>query len=232
MIDPAGERAQPAHRRQKPVDGAPALIVIGAGGHGRVVADAAAAAGVTGIAFVDDKHPAGDQVLGYPVLGPLERQWSLFDADDAPRFFVAVGSNERRLALYRSCIERGLRPATVIHPAAVVSRHARIGAGSVVLAGSVINAGASVGDAVIVNTGVTVDHDCVLHDAVHLSPGVHLGGTVEIGERSWLGVGVSVRNGVRIAADVMVGVGAAVVSSLDRAGVYVGVPARLKDHGG
>lgn len=203
------------------------LIVIGAGGHGRVVADAAASmSGSPDIAFLDDSRPAGSTVIGFPVLGGVEAQLPKLQADATSQFVIAIGDNRRRLALYRDCIARGLRPATVVHPGAVVSRHARIGAGSVVLAGAVIHAGASLGEAVIVNTGATVDHDCLLHDGVHLSPGVHLGGQVEIGERSWLGVGVAVRNGIRIAAEVTVGVGASVVSHLPQSGTYVGVPAR------
>lgn len=221
----AGAPTGPTPRQAEP-DRGKRLVVIGAGGHGRVVADAAASADFVEIAFIDDMLAAGGQMIGYPVLGSLEKQASRFESDPGLQFIVAIGGNQRRLELHRSCVARGFEPATVIHPRATISPHARIGRGSVVLAGCVINAGAVVGQAVIVNTGARIDHDCVLHDGVHLSPGVNLGGAVEIGERSWLGVGASVRNGMRIGSDVMVGVGAAVVSPLDQPGTYVGVPAR------
>lgn len=201
------------------------LFVIGAGGHGRVVADAARCAGYADIVFVDDAIAEGSKVMGHPVLGGLDR-FHRVPVTEPLHFIVAFGRNDQRLTVHRDCLARGFQPVTVVHPAATVSRHASVGAGSAVFAGCVINPGAVLGEAVIVNTGATVDHDCLLRDGVHLSPGVHLGGAVEIGERSWLGVGVSVRNAVRIAADVMVGVGAAVTSPLDRPGIYVGVPAR------
>ncbi len=203
------------------------LVVLGGGGHGKVVADAAAACGLwQSIVFADDRYPALQVVEVWAVAGRLDDavQWLASET----QFVVALGDNLIRLDWTRRLSLAGCAMATVVHPRAVVSPFASVGAGSVVLAGSVVNPGARIGEAAIVNTGATVDHDCEIGDAVHLSPGVHLGGNVRIGPRTWLGVGSSVRNGVTIGADVMVGVGAAVVKNTADSETVMGVPARAR----
>ncbi len=203
------------------------LAIIGAGGHGRVVAEAAERTGqFSKMVFFDDHLEVGRKVMGCEVVGASSEVVNVAN-DQAWRFVVAVGDNATRLGLHRKYCGLGLRPATIVHPSATKSEYSTIGSGTVLFAGSVINPGVHLGEAVIVNTGATVDHDCELEDGVHLSPGVHLGGGVKIGKCSWLGVGVSVRNSVSIAEGITVGVGASVIGSILTPGVYVGVPARL-----
>lgn len=199
-----------------------ALAILGAGGHGRVVADCAEALGWDRIDFFDDG--AGASSGPWPVVGRIA---DFHDrADDYDAVIVGIGAGRVRLALHRELVTRGATVATLIHPAATVSRHARLGAGTVVFAGAVVNVGAVIGEACIVNTGAGVDHDCQLSDGVHVSPGAHLGGGVSIGECSWIGIGAALRHGVQIGRDVQVGAGAAVVSAVQDELVVAGVPAR------
>lgn len=199
-----------------------ALAILGAGGHGRVVADCAEALGWARIDFFDD---GGGAASGpWPVVGRIAD----FDGRvaDYDAVIVGIGDNRTRLRLHRDLAGRGATLATLVHPSATISRHAGIGAGTVIFAGAVVNVGAVVGEACILNTGAGVDHDCRLADGVHVSPGAHLGGGVSVGECGWIGIGAAVRHVVSIGRDVQVGAGAAVVSDVADDLVVVGVPAR------
>lgn len=200
------------------------MAILGASGHGKVVADAALRAGWKEITFFDDSWPQLRQLGPWAVAGSsvdLLRSDTTFDG-----VVVAIGHNLTRLRKHRELVAGGLTVASVVHPAAVISPFAVVGEGSVVFAGAVINAFATVGASVIVNTGATVEHDCVLGDGVHMSPGAHLGGGVTLGEAAWIGVGAAVRHGISIGANAVVGAGAAVVKDVAAGLVAVGVPAR------
>jgi len=199
------------------------LAIVGAGGHGRVVADCAEALGWDRIEFFDDNY-RGMAFGPWPVVGAVE---ALFQrAGDYDGVIVGIGTNRARLDLHLALVGRSAVMATLIHPRATISRHARIEAGTVVFAGAVVNFGAIIGQACIINTGATVDHDDRLADGVHLSPGAHLGGTATVGECSWIGLGASVREGVTIGRNVRIGAGAAVVAAAPDDMDLVGVPAR------
>lgn len=199
------------------------LLVLGSGGHGRVVADVAALRGYERIAFLDDA-PTPDADLPFPVLGPLTMLGEL--ASDWPMAIAAVGHNGIRQKLFQSLRDAGFAQPAIVHPTAVISPNARLGEGVFIAALAVVNVGASIGDATILNTGARIDHDCAIGAACHIAPGATLSGGVTVGCRAWLGTGCSVRQGITIADDVVVGVGAAVVSDLPDAITYVGVPAR------
>lgn len=198
------------------------LAIVGAGGHGRVVADAALTAGWEAITFYDDEwremRVTGPwQVAGDPaMLG--------FDGREHDGTVIAIGDNDARLARVRAVNGHGL--VTIVHAAAVVSPFASIAAGTVVCAGAVVNPFAVLGLGCIVNTSASIDHDCRVGDAVHVSPGAHVGGGVRIGDASWIGIGASVKHGIAIGARVRVGAGAAVVSDVADGLTVVGVPAR------
>ena len=202
------------------------LLLLGAGGHGRVVADIAAATGWVDVAFLDDRWPALSWNLAWPVLGAFADLAAR--AIERPTTLVTMGGNRSRLRTHRNLRERAYFIPTLIHPSAVVSPHATIGAGCVVMANAVINAGARIGEAVIVNTAATIDHDCRLADGVHVSPGAHLAGDVDIGEASWVGIGSAIREGVVIGADVVVAAGAAVIADIEDGLMAAGVPATMR----
>ena len=198
------------------------LLILGHGGHGRVVADVAADCGYESIGFLDDSEAKHGQDL---IVGPLSLIKTL--AGSWPEAIAAVGDARVRLNLFGALVDAGFATPSISHPSAVVSRSARLGRGVFVAPGAVINTGAHIGDAAIINTGARIDHDCQIGEGAHVAPGATLSGNVTVGKRSWIGTGCAVRQGVTIADDVMVGVGAAVVSDLEAPGTYAGVPARL-----
>lgn len=203
------------------------LLLIGAGGHGRVVADIARELGTVDILFLDDRWPSLSSVGNWPVVGTSKDVNAHMQGRGV---VVTIGDNQRRLALHGELERTGISQPALVHPKAVVSREAKIGAASVVMAGVVVNIGAKVGKAVILNTACTIDHDCDIGDGAHVSPGAHLGGGVSVGRRTWIGIGATVRHSTSIGDDVMVGAGAAVIAEVRGGSRVAGVPAKpLKD---
>ena len=192
------------------------LIIIGASGHGKVVADIARLSGYTDIIFLDDDDSI-TSCAEYPVVGrsdmPIE--------GDA---FVAIGNTEIREQLSKN---RNL--ITLVHPNAVVADGVEIGEGTVVMPGVVINPGVSIGRGCIINTSSSIDHDCAIGDYSHISVGAHLCGTVSVGVMTWIGAGSTVSNNINICDRCMIGAGAVVIKDIIVPGTYVGVPARMKD---
>ena len=202
------------------------LLVIGAGGHGKVVADAGRETGRwEEIAFVDDGIPPGTEVLGYPVIGAGVHLGAL--RADYRECVVAIGNNALRWKLMQSALEAGFETPVIVHPRAHVSVSATIGMGTTVMAGAVVQADARLGEGVIVNTSASVDHDCEVGDATHICPGVSLGGAVRIGRECWIGIGSTVREGVNIGSNSVIGAAAGVVNDLPSGVTAVGLPARV-----
>jgi sugar O-acyltransferase (sialic acid O-acetyltransferase NeuD family) len=205
------------------------LVIGGASGHGRVVADTARAAGFDVVGFFDARAELRDgEHAGAPIVAIGNEEAVAFARDGGHQVVVAIGNNPVRVRIGQLFRDAGVELATVVHPRAWVSPESSIGSGSVVFAGVVVQAGTRVGRDCILNTACSVDHDSVLGDGVHLSPGAHLGGTVSVGSLTHLGVGVSVRNNLTIGSRTTVGVGAAVVSDLPDAVVAIGVPAKVR----
>ena len=197
------------------------LVIIGASGHGKVVADLAVHCGYTDIAFLDDAR-AGRTCLGNPIVGAV-RDAALYPQSD---FIVAIGNAETRERVQTMLLQKGLHMATLIHPKAVIASHVSIGAGSVIMAGTVINPDTKIGEGCIINTCASVDHDNVIGDYVHVSVGSHLAGTVHVGKGTWVGAGATVSNNIQICGGCMIGAGAVVVHDIMQVGTYIGVPAK------
>ena len=200
------------------------LLIVGAGGHGKVVADAARAAGWPEIAFVDDHYPMLAQTASWPVLCAVDELLS--DPPACRAVVIAIGHNQARFGLQQRLRDAGFTIATIIHPSAIISPDTQIGAGSVVLARAVINIDARIGEACIINTGAIIEHDCQLGNGVHVSPVAALAGGVRIGDYSWIGIGSAVRQRIRIGNEVVVGAGAVVVNDIADQATVVGSPAR------
>jgi sugar O-acyltransferase (sialic acid O-acetyltransferase NeuD family) len=195
------------------------LVIIGASGHGKVIADIALKIGYKEIVYLDDNENLLE-CAGFPVIGKSCRATEI-DGDK----IVAIGN-----AKIRERLQSEIKTVTLIHPDAVVSRRVEIGEGSVVMAGTVINSDAIIGNGCIINTGSSIDHDCIIRDFAHISVGAHVAGTCHIGERTWIGAGATVSNNINICSDCIVGAGAVVIKDIDEKGTYVGVPARENKH--
>jgi len=201
------------------------LLIAGAGGHGRVVADIALISGIcSDVAFLDDRFPSLALPEGWPVIGKLAALAQC--RADFQVFAVAFGDAQLRIATLKCALEAGFECPCIAHSSAVISQHAVVGKGTIVAANAVINTGAVIGAACIVNTAATVDHDCRLGDGVHVSPGANLAGGVAIGAETWVGIGAVVKQGVKIGANVIVGAGAVVINDIPDGVTVVGNPAR------
>lgn len=202
------------------------LIIIGASGHGKVVADIAIKMNKwQSIVFLDDDQ-AIKISIGLEVIGKTADAFTYKDEAD---FFVAIGNNAVREKVQEKLIEDGLNVVSLIHPSAVIGTYVEIGIGSVVMAGVVANSSTRIGKGCIINTSSSLDHDNVIEDYVHISPGVRTAGSVEIGKRTWVGIGSVISNNVNICSGCKVGAGAVVVKDITEPGTYVGVPVRRVD---
>ena len=196
------------------------LIIIGAGGHGKVVADIARKTGYRNIFFADD-HESGTCV-GYPIVTTSEKIEKYNDGETD--FVIAVGNNQVRKTIAE---KYDVNWISLIHPAAQIGINVKIGGGTVIMAGAVVNSCATIGKHCIINTCAVVEHDNVLEDYVHISPNATLGGTVHIGECTHIGLSASVKNNINICENCIIGVGAVVVKNIINEGIYIGVPARI-----
>jgi sugar O-acyltransferase (sialic acid O-acetyltransferase NeuD family) len=203
------------------------LYVYGAGGHGKVVADAARACGLFDVrGFLDDDRTRwGTEWCDLAVRGGDE---ALAELEDGARVAPAIGGNRARAALVARLLETGTPLATVVHPTAVVAGGVTIGDGTFVAPFAVLHADARVGRACIVNTAAVIEHDCVVADYVHVSPRAVLGGGVAAGEGSHVALGALALPGLRVGAWTTLGAGAVLVESLPDGETAVGVPARVR----
>ena len=193
------------------------LVILGAGGYGRVVGEIAAC-GYNEIIFLDDAYGNIDHAIG-PVS-----DYKKYIGDS--KFFVAIGNNAIRERITEELNRNGAQLVNIVHPSAVVSKSAKLGVGIFVAPGAVLNTGAVVGNGVILNTGCSVDHDCIVEDYCHISVGSHLAGTVTVGKGTFVCAGATVINNISICESCTVGAGAVVVSDITEVGTYVGIPAK------
>jgi len=209
------------------------VLVIGAGGHGRVVADILLRTHEVGgnykpIGFLDDDpRLLGVRLLRLEVFGPIS-ELDRFAHDAA---IVAIGQNSTRARIFKSLRVKGERLVNAIHPSAVLAPDVSLGNGLMVCAGAVVNPSTRIGDNVILNTGCTVDHDNVIGPHAHVAPGVHTGGGVRVEDGAFLGIGAVVLPGRTVGEWAIVGGGAAVVRDIPPRVTAVGVPAKvIKQH--
>lgn len=198
------------------------LVIVGASGHGKVIADIAEKVGYTDIAFLDD-NPTVKYCGDYMVVGGCKDADYYKNAD----FIIAIGNTKIRRKIQSEFIKKGLNIVSLIHPAAIIASNVKIGIGTVVMAGAVINPCTEIGQGCIINTCASVDHDCCIGDYVHISVGSHVAGTVTVKHDTWIGAGATVSNNINIVADCMIGAGAVVIADITESGTYVGVPAKI-----
>jgi sugar O-acyltransferase (sialic acid O-acetyltransferase NeuD family) len=203
------------------------LAIIGAGGHGRVIADAAQSSDWTTIDFYDDAWSGRPGACGpWRIAGDTAAL--LTRLHDYQGVIVGIGNNRIRADLQQRLQDARAPMASVIHPAAVISRHAQVAAGCAVFARAVVNVGAQIGEGVILNTGCVIEHDCLVEDFAHIGPNAGLGGGVHIGRRSWVGIGANINHLIHIGRDSIIGSGATVIRDVPDAMVAIGTPARAR----
>lgn len=208
------------------------IVLLGAGGHARVVWDVLELIrerdGLQVIAVLDDA-PAlwGKAFAVLTIDGPIQK----IERVPADAALIAIGDNGARRDVYAQVKSRGIPLVSAIHPRAVIARDVQLGAGIVAFANVVVNTGTRIDDDVILNTACSVDHDCVIGAHAHIAPGVHLAGTVTIGEGTLLGVGSVTIPHVTIGEWVTVGAGSVVTHDLPARVTAVGVPARILHRG-
>ena len=193
------------------------IVVLGGGGHAKVVISTLHACGFSVVAvFDDDTSKWGSELMGVSIVQN--------DPGRGGAAVIAMGNNGVR----KKFAGLNFRWETAIHPSACVHASVKLGCGTLVFAGAVIQPDTVIGDHVIVNTGATIDHDCVIGDFAHIAPGVHFAGGVQIGEGTFVGIGSAVIQGIKIGPWATLGAGSVVVDNLPGDVVAFGVPAKIR----
>ena len=200
------------------------VVIIGAGGHAKVIADIIEKSGDEIVGFLDDNKKKGTNIIKeYKVLGDFNNRFPLAIANSDYEFIIAIGDNKKREEISHS---PNLKFYTAIHPSAQIGLDVEIKEGTVVMANSCINSSAKIGKHCIINTGAIIEHDNIIEDFVHISPNVALGGTVKIGKNTQVGIGSTIKNNFTIFENCKIGAGAVVVKDIEKEGTYIGVPAK------
>jgi sugar O-acyltransferase (sialic acid O-acetyltransferase NeuD family) len=202
------------------------FLLVGAGGHAKVVIDILKKNQETIIGILDD-NPNLSFCLGYPILGKISDISRIRKQNVDYKVIIAIGDNQVREKIVKSYEEAEVNYGIAIHPSAVIDENVIINPGTVIMANVVINSSSTIGSHVILNTAATVDHDCKLSDFVHISPGVNLAGNVKVGKKVHIGIGASVIPGVTIGDTSIIGAGSTVINPIDSNVVAVGTPARI-----
>ena len=199
------------------------VILIGAGGHAKVVWDTMRAMGAQVIAVLDDDEKIwGHAFMNLKVEGPTTRI-SEFQAEGA---IIAIGDNPARRQMYERVSRQDVPLLNVIHPTAVIAPAVELGKGIVVFANVVVNIGTRIGDNVILNTACTIDHDCIIGAHAHVAPGAHLAGGIRVGAGALIGIGAAIIPNIRVGDWSIVGAGSVVVRDVPAGATVVGSPAR------
>ena len=200
------------------------VVIIGAGGHAKVIADIIEKSGDEIVGFLDDNKEIGTTIINeYKVIGDLNNRFTMAVTKENLEFIIAIGDSKKREEISHS---PNLKFYTAIHPSAQIGLDVEIQEGTVIMANACINSSAKIGKHCIINTGAIIEHDNIIEDFVHISPNVALGGTVKIGESTHVGIGSIVKNNITICKNCTIGAGAVVVKNIIEEGTYVGVPAR------
>ncbi|RVT39921.1 acetyltransferase [Sphingobium algorifonticola] len=199
------------------------MLVIGAGGHAKVVIDVARAAGWNPTAILDPVGP-GHMCSDVPVVGGDDEAGAVY-AGGIRHAVVAIGLNKLRARIGERLLEIGFTCPTILHPSSIISPYARIGEGTVVMPGAIINAWANVGRFVILNTGAIIEHDCRIGDGAHIAPRSVMGGNVKVGAQALFGIGSVARPETTIGQGAIVGAGSVVVSAIEEFVTVMGAPA-------
>jgi len=198
------------------------VIIIGASGHGKVVADIILKSNDKVYGFLDDSEELRDTFCGFPVLGKIDKYTKYLDDCE---FIIAIGNANIREKIAGKLND--IKWYTAIHPTAAISNiDVFIQEGTTIMANTVINSSTSIGKHCIINTSSVVEHDNTIADYAHISVGAKLAGNVYIGKKTWVGIGATIKNNISICDNCVIGAGAVVVDQIEMKGTYIGVPAK------
>lgn len=200
--------------------------ILGAGGHGKVVADAALSSGWESIVVYDDGWPSEATSSLFPIIGNSEALKS--DLGSLDGVIIAIGDNNTRATKFQELERSGANIVSIIHPSAIISRFAEIGPGCLVSANAVINASVRISKGCIINSGSIIEHDCLIGDFAHIGPGAVLAGNVTIKGHCLVGAGVAIKPDIHIGTSALVGTGAVVTKNVVDTAIVIGNPARPK----
>lgn len=196
------------------------ILLIGAGGHGLVLAEIAKLIGYKNIYFLDDEY---DKDYPYEIIGGID---DFFLYKDDYDFFVSIGSNDIRKAITAKIYSNNCKLVNLIHPSAIISDSVQLSEGIAIMPNTVINSKSKIGQGAIINTASSIDHETIIGNFVHISPGCHLAGQVLIEDMCWLGIGCNVINGIRICEKCIIGAGSTIIREIQKSGTYAGTPVR------
>lgn len=204
------------------------LYIVGAGGHGKVVADLSKLLNLyKKICFLDDKKKIGSYVLDFKIENKVDYEYIKKINTKENFFFVAIGDCKIRKEILNNLLNLNINIATLIHPFSSISSYSKIGFGTVICAGAVLGPDSNVGIGSILNHSSTVDHDCIVGDYTHISPHSSLSGDVNFGELSFLGTGARVIGGKKVGKNCKIGAGAVVISDIPDNETAKGIPAKF-----
>ncbi|MBT1450708.1 acetyltransferase [Glaciecola sp. XM2] len=206
------------------------LAIVGASGHGKVIADMAEQLGFT-VKFYDDAYPSITHIEHWSIHGTCADLLALMNTDSliSHDAVVAIGNNETRQKITQLLLHNRFNLITLVHPTAVVSQYAEVSQGVVVCAGAIINPFAKIGIGCIINTSAVVEHDCRIHEFAHICPNAAIAGGSIIGSSSWIGVGSQVKQLIQIGTNCMIGAGSTVVKNIPDNATAFGSPAVVKE---
>lgn len=207
----------------------PKLVLIGGGGHCKVVISILKKLKTFDIVGIVDKEDRkGESVLGIEI-NHTDQDLALLKSEGIESAFVAIGSvgkNEKRKRIFETLKKIGYTISCIISPDAIVNEDVIIGEGTIIMPGVVINAGVKIGKNSIINTGAVIDHDCVIGDHVHIAPNATLSGGVKVGDHSHIGTNATIIQNINICENSIIGAGGVVIRNIEISGTYVGNPAK------
>ena len=201
------------------------LIIIGSGGHARVVIDTAEQSGFNILGIIDINYKNNDEkIIGYNVIGNFTAL-SKF-VPNKTSVIIALGDSKLRSKFFYICLEHGYNLPSIIHPTSIISKHVNIGKSVFINAGVIINSEVYIGDDCIINTGAIIDHECNIGKHCHIGPGVKVAGRVRIGEHTFVGIGSTIIDKITIGNNVMIGAGSVIIRDIESDSTVVGIPGK------
>ena len=200
------------------------IVILGASGHGSVVAEIAQLNGYSTFFLDDDEQKAGHSINGVECIGKLKKLREL-----CPKSFLValgVGDNKTRKRLYKLVNDLGFQMPNLIHPTAVVSESSVLGDANLVGCRAILNPHCSIANGSIINTSAVVEHHVSVASFVHLSPGSILCGAANVGEACWIGANATIIECVRLQNNITIGANSCVINDIDAPGCYAGSPTR------